>query len=752
MTHVGTTLGRYRLLDRIGAGGMGEVWRAHDSNLDRDVAVKLLAPGIIGNTDTRERFRREAHALSRLSHPGVATIFDFDIQDGVEFLVMELVTGGTLESVIERGPLPLADVTRFAAAIADALHDAHQRGILHRDLKPGNIVLTAAGQPKILDFGIAMLMGADHGSAKLTQTGMIVGSLPYMAPEQLMGDADSAHTDIYSLGVMLFEMTTGRRPFLKERAEALMFEIFGSAAPSARSLRPDTPDELDRLIASCLTKEPSNRPDSAAAVAAALRAIGGGTPSGTMPIPVRDAIRAIAVLPLRNVSGDPAQEYFADGMTEALITDISRIKALRVTSRTSAMQYKATTKSLPEIARELNVDAVLEGSALLMGNRVRVSVQLISARADETLWADRYDRELKDVLDMQSALAATMAHEIALQLTPAEVAQLTERKTVNAEAHLECLKSRYATYSGTIEGTEIGLRHAKHAIELDPEYAPGWVALADCNLMRAIRGIASVAEAGGAAMEAAQRALALEPDSADALTSLGFVLSYSPTPVKGLRTLQRAVELNPGIGLAQLGLSRLFYMMERFDESIAAAKVSIEVDPLSSLMRTGLGDAYYYAREYSKSEFHYRMGIELDPRFDGAHTDLARTLEAQGRFEEARAEYEVGRRLAGALAGASFGIAHVEAGLGNTVEARRILAELTANRATKVVSAWGIAAVHACLGDVDLAFEWLETAITEHASGLVMLRVHPRLDGIRGDPRYVEMVRRVGLDDASFEA
>ncbi len=754
MIHAGTILGRYRLLDRIGAGGMGEVWRAHDANLDRDVAVKLLAPGIIGNADTRERFRREAHALSRLSHPGVATIFDFDVQEGVEFLVMELVTGGTLESVIERGPLPLADVTRVGAAIAEALHDAHQRGILHRDLKPGNIVLTSAGQPKILDFGIAMLMGADHGSAKLTQTGMIVGSLPYMAPEQLMGDADSAHTDIYSLGVVLFEMTTGRRPFLKERAEALMFEIFGSAAPAARSLRPDTPDELDRLIAACLAKEPANRPASAAAVAAVLRAIGGGTPSGMMPTatPIRDVIRAIAVLPLRNVSGDPTQEYFADGMTEALITDISRIKALRVTSRTSAMQYKATTKSLPEIARELNVDAVLEGSALLMGNRVRVSVQLISARADETLWADRYDRDLKDVLDMQSALAATMAHEIALQLTPAEVAQLAERKQVNAEAHLECLKSRYATYSGTIEGTEIGLRHAKHAIELDPEYALGWVALADCNLMRANRGIASVAEAGGAAMEAAQRALALEPDSADALTSLGFVLSYSPTPIKGLRTLQRAVELNPGLAQAQSGLSRLFYIFGRFDEAIAAARVSIEVDPLSSLIRTGVGDAYYYAREYAKSEFHYRMAIELDPRFDGAHTDFARTLEAQGRFEEARAEYEVGRRLAGALAGASFGIAHVEAGLGNTAEARRILAELTANRATKVVSAWGIAAVHACLGDLDLAFEWLETAIAEHASGLVMLRVHPRLDGIRGDPRYVEMVRRVGLDDASFAA
>ena len=495
----GTTLGRYRLVERIGAGGMGEVWRARDANLDRDVAIKLLSTTGGIASETRERFRREAHALSRLSHPGVATIFDFDTQDGTDFLVMEYVPGGSLETRLDAGPLALEDLTRYGAAIAEALHSAHERGILHRDLKPGNVVLTDAGQPKILDFGIALLMDGDPNAAKLTQAGMIVGSLPYMAPEQLTDDPADARTDIYALGVLLFEMATGRRPFIKERREALMFEIFSNAPPSLRSLRPELPAALDQLVDACLRKEPAQRPASAAQVADSLRAIGGGSTSGALSAPVRTTIRAIVVLPLRNVSGDPAQEYFADGMTEAIISDLARIKALRVISRTSAMQYKGSTLSLPQIARELNVDAVLEGSALLVGNRVRVSVQLVAARSDETLWADRYDRDLVDVLGLQSDLAATVAREIAIQLTPAEATHLARHATVNPEAHLEVLKSRHTLIAATREALELGLRHARRALEIDPEYPWPGPRSPTASILRAARGMASPAEAGAEA-------------------------------------------------------------------------------------------------------------------------------------------------------------------------------------------------------------------------------------------------------------
>lgn len=743
----GTILGRYRLLDRIGEGGMGEVWKAHDDNLDRDVAIKMLLRGTLGNTSSRERFRREALVLSRLSHPGVATIFDFDVRNGCEFLVMEYVAGGTLEARLARGPLPVSEVLALGSGIADALDNAHRHGFLHRDLKPGNIALTADGQPKILDFGIAMLLADDRATGRITQAGMVLGSLPYMAPEQLLGEVCDARTDIYALGVMLFEMLTGQRPFVKERPEAVMFSIISNTAPSVRTLRPDVPDSLDRAVAECLRKDPAERPLSAARVGEVLRGINEGAPTAALPLPPRDVIRAIAVLPLRNVSRDPAQEYFADGMTESLISDLARVKALRVISRTSVMRYKDAPKSLPEIACELNIDAVLEGSVLLSGNRVRLNVQLVRARTDDTLWSERYDRDLSDVLALQSELAETVTKEIAIQISPSEARKLASRgEPVNPEAHLEVLKSRHSFFAGSPEALEVGLRHARRALELDPNSAPAWTAVADCNIFRAIRGTAPAAEAAAAAMAAASMALQLDPTLSDAHVSLGTILSHNGDVAGGLRALQKAVELNPGSAHAQNLLGRALYSYERHTEALAAMHKSMSLDPLSMMIYTGVGDAYYFAREYEKSVFHYRMSLELDPRFDGTHTGLARSLEALGRFDEARAEYEEGRRLSGGIAGPSFGLAHLEAAAGNESEARRILSELTAARSDRVVSAWGIAVLHASLGDADEAFHWLDLAVKERAPGMILLRVHPRLDPIRSDPRYLSLVRELGLE------
>ena len=742
----GTILGRYQLVEPIGEGGMGEVWKAHDAKLDRVVAIKMLTRGALADATTRERFRREARVLSRLSHAGVATIFDFDAQDDHDFLVMEYVPGGSLENRLASGPIPLETTLQLGAAIADALEDAHRHGILHRDLKPGNVLLTANGQPKILDFGLAVLLTAGAANGRMTQTGAIVGSLPYMSPEQLFGEADDIRTDVYALGVMLFEMVTGQRPFVKDRPEALMFAIINNAAPGVRSINPEAPAELDRLLGECLRKEPTQRPASAAEVGDSLRRIRDAGARGAPVVPVSQAIRAIAVLPFRNVSQDHAQEYFADGITEAIISDLAHIKALRVISRTSAMKYKGTELSLPEIARELNVDAVLEGSALLVGNRVRLSVQLISARNDETLWSARYDRQLEDVLSLQSELAETVARETAIKLTPTEETQLAKRPAVNPEAHLEYLRSRHSYFAASPQAVELGLRHARRALELDPTLAPAWCALADCHAFRASRGMAPPAEAFAEGTAAATKALELDPSLADAHAALGVIRSHSGDLAGGLRSLQTAIELNPGLALAYDRLARTLYSYARHSEALAAITKAVSLDPLSMFIRTGAGDTHYYAREYAKSVVHYRMALELDPRFDGAHTDLARSLEALGNFDEARAEYEEGRRLSGGVAGPSFGLAHLEAASGNSTEARRILAELTEARSRRVVSAWGIAALHASLRDVDEAFRWLDIAIEERAAGVILLRVHPRLDPIREDARYLPLLRRVGLE------
>src|SRR5690349_11533514 len=558
----GTVIGRYRLVQRIGAGGMGEVWKAHDDNLDRDVAVKFLLRDVSDYDGRNERFRREALALSRLSHPGVATVFDFNVHNDHEYLVMEYVSGGTLESRLVDGPLPIDNVLTIGAALADAIDHAHRNGILHRDLKPGNVVFTADGQPKILDFGLALLLADASSVGRVTQPGMIMGSLSYMAPEQTFAEAD-ARTDTYALGALLFEMTTGQRPFVRDRTESLMFAIINTAPARVVWHRPDAPDALDRIIAECLRKEPAERPASAAVVAQTLRGIRQGVPTDELPLQTRNVVRSIAVLPLRNNSQDPTQEYFADGMTESLISDLARVKALRVISHTSVARYKGARTTLPEIARELNVDAILEGSVLLVANRVRLSVQLISARTDETLWAERYDRELKDVLDMQSELAGTVVREIAIQLTPSEQRKLAGHSAANPEAYLEFLKSRHSFSDATPQALEVGLRHARRAVQLDPKFALAWTAIADHNIFRAIRGMIPPAEAASEALAAATKALELDPSLPDAHVSMGTTLSHSGDVAGGLRHLRRAVELNPGLAHAQNLLGRALYSYER---------------------------------------------------------------------------------------------------------------------------------------------------------------------------------------------
>jgi eukaryotic-like serine/threonine-protein kinase len=747
------TLSRYRLIERIGTGGMGEVWKAHDGRLDRIVAVKMLLRSALGSLsdDTgRERFRREALTLSRLSHAGIATVFDFGAEGDHDFLVMEFVAGGTLESRLREGPLPLVQIQSLGAEVADALEDAHRHGVLHRDLKPGNIALTTDGRAKILDFGLALLLSGDAVTGRLTQAGTVMGSLAYMAPEQLAGEEEDPRTDVYALGVTLFELATRQRPFAQDRPQALMFAIINTPAPSLRSLRPEATADFDRLIASCLEKDRWRRPASAAAVAEALRRLPADGSSQPSPAAARGTIRGIAVLPFRNISQDPTQEYFADGLTEAVISELARIRALRVISRTSAMKYKGTALSLPEIARQLNVEAILEGSAHLVSGRVRLSVQLIAARTDETLWADRYDRHLEDVLGLQSELAEKVAREIAVQLTPSEVTQLARRHVVKPAAHLEYLKGRHSAWGGSPEGVDLGLRHVKRALEIDPDFAAGWSALADCHIIRATRGMAPAAEAAAEATVAARRALELDPSLADAHVSLGVVQMHTGDLQGGIRSLRHAIELNPALALAHNMLARALSSFERHEEALVAAQTSVSLDPLAVMLHTILADVYYFARQYEKAVVSYRMAIELDPRFASAHTDLARALEALGRFDEARAAYETGRRLSGGIAGPSFGLAHLEAAAGNVAEARRILDELTTARAQRVVSAWGIGAVHASLGDIDAAYRWLEIAVQEKASGLILLRVHPRLDPIRSDARYWPLVRRVGLDDGTI--
>jgi eukaryotic-like serine/threonine-protein kinase len=779
---VGHTISHYRVLEQIGAGGMGIVYRARDERLERDVALKILPPRALADEEARKRFRKEALALSKLSHSNIAHVYDFDSQGGTDFLVMEYVYGTSLSDKISRGQLKEEEVLALGEQIAKALEDAHEHGIVHRDLKPGNIMVTGKGEVKLLDFGLAKLlatptMEATESLADATPA----GTLQYMSPESVRGEPPDFRSDIYSAGVTLYEMGTGHRPFDAKVAAAVIDNILHRAAPAPQLLNPSLSPRLQDIILKCLEKEPGNRYQSARELGIDLRRLQNPTATAaSLPAPgaprrLRVAVTAcvaagavlgllfalntggwrdrllgragpgrvesVAVLPLDNLSHDPEQDYFADGMTEELIADLGNISALRVISRTSVMHYKGTQKTVPDIARELNVDAVVEGSVLRSGDRVRITAQLIQARADKHLWAQSYERDLRDVLGLQSEVARAIADQVRAIVTSPEQARLATGRAVNPEAYDLYLKGRFFWNQRTEPALRQAAGYFEQALQKDGNYALAYAGLADCYNLTGSR----------KARPAAEKALALDDSLAEAHTSLAYAKQNFDWDFAGAER-----EFKPNYVTAHQWYAALLSDMARPQEAIAEAQRALELDPLSIPVNTAVGVVYELARRYDDAERQVKRALELNPNFTSAHGWLAAIYFHKRMYPEFLKETQVTADLSGNQADQKIASAMTRAytrGGYKAMVATQAEMEATSlhdyseSRLTSITSAspYNIAVAYAELGDRDQAFKWLERCFHECTFDLVALKADPDLDDLRSDPRFQDLLRRVGL-------
>jgi serine/threonine-protein kinase len=779
----GRKLGPYEILSAIGAGGMGEVYKARDTRLHRTVAVKVLPPDLSSDAERRGRFEREARAASALNHPNITTVYDIGQDESTRYIVMEFVEGKTLRELVGDGPLSTKKILHLAIQIADGLAKAHKAGITHRDLKPENLMVTDDELVKVLDFGLAKLMprSADADSemdtlTKATQQGVILGTLQYMSPEQAASRPIDYRSDQFSFGSILYEMATGRPAFKKETMPQTLAAIIQDEPEPIRRLNDEIPAELSAIVGRCLAKDPDERYESTADLATELKNVPETSPARrarrrvlwaaagllatflvlafgpslvrlsqrVLPSSTRSPIESIAVLPLHNLSGDPEQEYFADGLTEALITDLAKIRALKVISRTSAMRYKGTDKPLPEIAQELNVDAVIEGSAIRSGDRVRITAQLIDAESDRALWAETYERDLQDLLMLQSEVARAVAREIEVAVSPEETALLASARTVNPEAHEDYLKGVFHWQKLTPPDLDVALSYFELALEKDPDYAPAYVGIARVWAGRRQMGFVPAPEATPMERAAVLRALESDESLAEAHHALAIHKTWGEWEWPSAeRAFERAIELNPSYAEARAYYSHFLNIMGRSDEAMAQIERALELDPFNALYRALYGEDLVFVRRYDEAIAQHRKALQTSPNLPFALGSLATALYLKGMHEESLAAERSFRIAIGDREGEeALTRGYEEAGYAG---AMRRAAEIAAARSREShTEAAGVATYYLRAGERDLAVEWLERAFVDRDPVLPYVG-QPDFDSLRDDPRFQDLLHRMNL-------